>query len=184
MAVSPMRSLFPLSLADSAQQGPLASGASALDRRLGLIVDLGVALEQQCRNAHSDLLYRDASPEARSALEAMASNSQEVVGRARALLALREEDPAKPTMAAVTSDDDRPAPSSDHDQLPPDSDGNPSSNGSEDDPDTRECAVSLALTLKLDGASPEHVEERLHREFGREDAREIVDQAFLRSVAD
>jgi hypothetical protein len=44
--------------------------------------------------------------------------------------------------------------------------------------ETRECAVSFAVALKLDGIDRERAEALLVDEFGRQDAAEIADEAF------
>lgn len=47
-----------------------------------------------------------------------------------------------------------------------------------DDPDSRQCAVALAVSMKLEGAARQDVEDWLRDEFGRQDARAVAAEAF------
>jgi hypothetical protein len=69
----------------------------------------------------------------------VATHAREAADRAPALQATRAREAADPAPALQSARDTRPSGGANH-------------------PDTRECAVALALTLKLDGAAPEDVE--------------------------
>lgn len=139
---------------------PSQSTPFAVQDTFKLIADLSRALNAQCERARRQLDQDSASPEARRALDAVTARAREIVDRCPALLS--DDRPAEP----VAEVEPAPAP------------GATAVSPAVDDAATRECAVSLALTLKLEGAEPADVETWLRQEFGRDDAGQITAEAF------
>jgi hypothetical protein len=133
---------------DAGRPSPVPPPPLSIDETVELVGELARALDNQCRRAHELL---EAEPSVSPNLRVAL---QGVATRAR-----EAADRAPALLAARPSAPPAPSHGANH-------------------PETRECAVALALTMKLEGAAPEDVETWLRNEFGREDATEIIEEAF------
>jgi hypothetical protein len=142
---------------------PPAPAAWSVDLTLRVIGELGRAIQEQCTRAQES--YGDAPERSalREQIDALAAQGREIHECSQAIARqLAEKDDPQRLAAAPSPRSRQPVRTA-------------SANGSAE---TRECAVSLAVALKLDGVSRERTEALLVDEFGREDAAEIADEAF------
>lgn len=138
----------PLHVPHDAGPATPAEPSWPVNETLKLVADLARALDDQCRRA-------------RRQLEAQSTVSPDLRVALQAV-ATRAREAAERAPALLAS---RPAaPQAVSERA--------------NHPDTRECAVALALTMKLEGAAPADIETWLRDEFGREDAEGITAEAF------